>query len=357
MDPALIDREIKASPGSSSEGKLLVAVLKSVTKSVKRETQKQNSLLKPLIHGDLVKEVYRAALTGVAANPGLISKAGELDDYVGKLLAGLAESLAAYDIKTTDSKEWIAELVSKSLHVLAQQDDLLGKDADYANKVVKSLLAAGVVATKDGISTDDLFEVITVGLKSAAQNISTQKLGPHIEGIIEGFASALEDDTLRDFVMKGSIKDYLITSLNAVAANPKVWQGFKEQDLVKPVVTNILLGLQEGKIGDFLAGKRLVDTLNLLLKAAAKRGNKILVNNNTLPEQIKKMLISTLSNIENSDLIGSGLDNEAIPRYLESVLLEYLKEPFKFVDQNDWETNIEKLNELATKKMAERFAL
>lgn len=125
--------------------------------------------------------------------------------------------------------------------------------------------------------------------------------------------------------MRGQV---IVSALEVVAINPKMWGRFAEKDLVQPLMAAIFQGLETDRMA-LLNGPVMVEGLRSALKAAARRGQK-LINGDATAEALQELL--TLGLVKADEEIGRSIDGETLPQYFERLLHFFLEVPFALDD-------------------------
>lgn len=311
---------------------LLVAVLSAIADEIER-LGKDNQLIRSIGSGTIFPAVYKAALEAIEANPSLINDVIKTKDYVGNLLAGLAGVLANYKPGTQPGNELLKNIVLKSLNVLATQPDFLGKNQKFANAILAAVFKAGAQVGSDGFSIDDLLAVIQEAIKVAAENIGLVKIDNKYAAIIESFATALGQQDIRRLLTPEGLRDTMFAIIKTIAANPAMWNGLHEKNLVQPIVQAVLSSLSQDPT-NLLSGQKLVDAIYQIFTTLARQGNKF-INNNLTPANISELLKNTLIRAQSE--IGNLVDGENIVDFLILVLKAYCQTPFSINDIQDVE--------------------
>lgn len=303
---------------------LLVAVLGAVADQVE-QLGKNNQLISSIGSGTLFPAVYSAVLKAIEANPFLINDVIKTKDYVGNLLAGLAGVLANYKPGTQPSTELLENLMVKSLNILAMQPDFLGKNQKFANAILAAVFKTGVQVGSDGFSINDLLAVIQEAIKAATANIGLVKMDDKYASLIESFGIALGQQDIRKLLLTPEgLKDAMFAIFKTVAANPTIWNGLQERNLVQPIIQAVLSSLAKDPT-NLLSGPRLVNAIHQIFIVLARQGNK-LINSNVVPESINVLLKNALNRAQNE--IGNSIDGENMVNFLVLVLKTYIQNPF-----------------------------
>jgi len=301
---------------------LLVAVLSAVADQIE-QLGKDNQLISSIGSGTLFPAVYSTALKVIEANPSLINDVIKTKDYVGSLLAGLAGVLADYKgIQPGD--ELLKNIVVKSLDILSTQPDFLGKNQNFANAIIAAVFKTGAQVGSDGFSIDDLLAVIQEAIKVATGNIGLVKMDDKYAALIESFGIALGQHDIRKLLTPEGLKDTMYAILKTIAANPTIWNGLHEKNLVQPIVQAVLSGLSKDST-NLLSGPRLVSAIHQIFVVLARQGSKF-INGNIAPADINEFLKNALTRVQGE--IGNSIDGENVVNFLIQVLKAYIQSPF-----------------------------
>lgn len=302
---------------------LLVAVLSAVADQIE-QLGKDNNLISSIGSGTLFPAVYSTVLKAIEANLSLINDGIKTKDYVGNLLAGLAGVLANYKPGTQPSTELLENLMVKSLNILAMQPDFLGKNQKFANAILAAVFKTGAQVGSDGFSIDDLLAVIQEAIKVATGNIGLVKMDDKYASLIESFGIALGQQDVRKLLTPEWLKDALFAIFKTVAANPTIWNGLQERNLVQPIIQAVLSILAKDPT-NLLSGPRLVNAIYQIFIMLARQGNK-LINGNITPDTIHELLKNALTRAQSE--IGNSIDGENLVNFLVQVLKTYIQNPF-----------------------------
>lgn len=312
----ILKRELEGKP-------LLVTVITAVADEFNK-LGTEGKLIKSIGSGNLVPIIYKTVLKTIEANPTLLNDTAKTKTYVGKLLSGLAGALAEYKPKSQTSSELMENIAVRSLNILASQPDLLGENLKFSNEVLKAVFKAGADAGKDGFSDDDILFFVQAALDSATKNIGLIKMNDKYASIIASFGTTLSQHGIRNLLAPTGIRDAISSFLQSVAANPTIWSGLQEKNLVQPLIQAVLSGLATDPT-NLLSGSRLTDSLQQILTILAKQGNK-LINDKVTHEVINEMLQATLVRAQKE--IGISIDGENLPDFIVRVLDAFLQNPF-----------------------------
>ncbi len=307
---------------------LLAAVLKSVAGEFKTAGD-ERTLFRKIGNGDLFVALYQASLRSIAVNPEALASAAKLDKHVATLIAAFADELSRkkpIDILTVDT---VRRVAIRALEVAGNDPELLGLHPGYTALVVGATLNATAAALKDGWTTGDLLEITESALRVAAANLNLVEMDDNLRAILESLGATLADEGLGRLATARGRKDLFLAGFEAVAANPRVWEGFAEKDLVQPIVQAVLQALANGP-ASLLAGDALRPVFQQMLKAIALRG-RALLDAETTPRALKVLLAAALEMAAERE--GRGLDAESLPGFLHRVIGEFLNQPFDLANK------------------------
>lgn len=311
---------------------LLIAVLSAVADQIE-QLGKDNQLIRSIGSGTLFPTVYSTALKAIEANPFLINDVIKTKDYVGSLLAGLAGVLDNYKPGTQPSSELLKNIVVKSLNILSTQPDFLGKNQKFTNTILAAVFKAGAQVGSDGFSIDDLLAVIQEAIKVATGNIGLVKMDDKYAALIESFGIALGQHDIRKLLAPEGLKDTMSVFLKIIAANPAIWNGLHEKNLVQPIVNDVLSALSNDPT-NLLSGPRLVSAIHQIFIVLARQGNMFL-NGNITPDAINELLKNALIRAQSE--IGNSIDGGNLVGFLVQVLKTYIQIPFPITKIQDIE--------------------
>ncbi len=319
---------------------LLSAVLVSVLNEIEERGQ-QDQLLKSFTSGKIVTGIFQASMGAIAANPRMLANAAEIDELSATLVAGLADILSHKELTDVVTTQTLRDVSSRSLLVLAENSAAWAGSNEFTTKLVAGVLKAASSAVEDGLSSDDVADLVDVAIRTATANLALVNVDVHLEGVLEAVGAQLSEQGVRALLAPQSRKEVILSSLEAVARNPKVWSKFAEADLVQPLVAAIFQGLATDSTA-LLTGPAMVEGLRSVLTAAALRGQR-LIDKEVDSDDMKKLLTLGLSKANQE--VGRALDAEMLPQYLERLVSFFLGEPFEL--DNITEPNFNHLHELA----------
>jgi hypothetical protein len=332
----ILQKDIKGKP-------LLSAVLGAVLSNIEKRGQ-QDQLFKSCANGEIVTGIFQASMSAIAANPKLLVNAEKIDTLSANLVAGLADILSHKELSQVVSKQTLRDIASRLFMVLAENSTAWAGNNEFATKLVTSLLKAASSAIEDGLSTEDIADLIDVAIWTATENLALVKVNVQLEGILEAVGGQLSKQSVRVLLNPTSRKDVILSSLETVALNPKVWSKFADADLVQPLVAAIFQGLATDSTA-LLTGSVMVEGLRSVLTAAALCGQKF-IDKEIDAKALQKLLTLGLRKVNQE--VGRAIDGETIPQYLERLLSYFLKDPFELgsISSQDFK----KLHELAMER-------
>jgi hypothetical protein len=325
------------------EDTLITTVLMAVAKEIAASGGPDRALFKSIAKGELFSAIYKTVLQAISANPEKLARDGELDPFVARFVAGLAGTLSQQELADLQKPELIQVLASRSLEILSTEPEFIIRNNEFAAKIVGAVLAAAAGVVKDGLQVEDLVPLSHAMIKAAAGNIALVEIDDRFQAVIVSIGKSLSEDRIREVLSPIRRRDALVAVVHAIATNPKVWGDFEELDLVIPLVEGLLQGLVSDPT-NLLSGPVMVEAFRRSLGAAARRG-KVLVEEKVTAAEIRQLLVTVMQKVETQ--IGRGIDGENLPEFLERVVVEFLKSPFK--PTGDGGEN--KIRELATKTL------
>ena len=302
---------------------LLAVVLAAVAQEFQKAGD-QRVLFRELGNGEFFTALYRASLHSVAANPQALASQANLQQHVAVLIAACADELAQQPLADALSIGTLRALAVRSLEVLSEQPEFLAGHGEFAAKVIGAALAATSGALRHGFTTADLTEIADTIVRTAAANLGLVQMDDRLRVVLTALGQALGDAGLAKLTTAPGRKAVFFAGLEAVAANPQVWTGFAEKELVQPLVSGVLRALATDTTG-LLAGPALVPVFRQVLLAAARRGQTLL-SGQQFPSRIEQVLTAALRVAKTE--IGVSLDAETLPLYLQRVVLAALTAPF-----------------------------
>lgn len=303
---------------------LLAAVIGSVLRTIEQRGQ-QEQLIQSFANGEIVTSIFQASMDAIAANPKLLANKARIDSLSANLVAGLADVLSHTALSEAVSVQTLRDVVSRSFLVLAENGSAWAGNNEFAAKLIASVLKAASSAVEDGLSNDDLADLVDVAIWTASANLALVKVDVQLEGILEAVGGQLADQGIRALLSPASRTDVIIASLEAVSLNPKVWSKFSEADLVQPLIAAIFQGLATDSTA-LLTGPVMVEGLRSVLIAAALRGQTF-IDTEVDAEDLQKLL--TLGLRKANQEVGRAVDGETMPQYLKRLVNFFLEDPFE----------------------------
>ena len=147
--------------------------------------------------------------------------------------------------------------------------------------------------------------------------------------VLSTLGGVLGGEGVKPLLTKSGRRDALTASVRAVAANPSVWAGFDEADILQPLTVGLIDALISDP-SDLLSGPVMVEALRKSLTAVAKRGSVLLSDGSVGHAELNKVL--TLSLAAANKEIGTSIDGENLPDFVERVILSYLAAPFALAE-------------------------
>ncbi len=311
------------------ERPMITAVATAIAGSI-GERAAENALFGELGTGKIFAGIYQVALGAVAANPDTLANSTGLPPFAADLVANLAQVLSDTPLKETLERETLRDVVSNSLIILSDHPDLVARDSRFAATVVSAAFEAAGQAVSDGLQSEDVIAITDAALKSATNNLALVEMDDHFRSVLVTIGGALGAEGVRPLLTKAGRKDALTTSIRAVAANPAVWAKFDEADILQPLTVGIIDAL----ISDptkLLSGPVMVEAVRKSLTAVARRGAVLLSDDAVGHEEIKTLLKLSLD-AANAE-IGTSIDGENLPDFIERVVLSYLAAPFALAEE------------------------
>jgi hypothetical protein len=303
---------------------LLSAVLQSVLAEI--ETRgKNDALFASFANGEIVSGVFRASLSAIAANPGALAKAVKISELSAALVAGMADVLSKQALADVVSAETLRDIASRSFLVLAENSASFAGNSEFVVKLTAGVLNAAASAVSDGLSTDDLLDLLDAAVVTSTANLGLLKLDVRLEGVLDMVGAQLSEKGVRALLAPESRVDVVLATLETVARSPKVWSGFAEADLVQPLVVAVFQGLATDKTA-LLTGPVMVEGIRAVLTAATLRG-QALIEELVTAEDLQKLLTLGLRKLDQE--IGRGVDAETVPEYLRRLTDLFLTDPFE----------------------------
>lgn len=319
---------------------LLSAVLGAVLRDIEKRGQ-EDPLFKSFANGEIVARIFQTSMGAIAANPKLLADARNIDALSASLVAGMADILSSNELSDVVSTRTLRDIASRSFKVLADNSTSWAGNDEFATKIVASVLKAASSAVEDGFSKDDIADFMDVAIQTATENLALISVDVRLEGVLEAVGGQLSQQSVRALLNTASRAEVILSTLEAVTLNPKVWSRFAEKDLVQPLVAAIFQGLATDGTA-LLSGPVMVEGLRSALTASALRGQK-LIDEEVAAEDLQKLLALGLGKV--NEEIGRSIDGETLPQYLERLLNFFLEDPFDLSESSS--QDFQKLHELA----------
>jgi hypothetical protein len=319
----ILDRTLAGKP-------LLAALLTALAQEVATHGP-SHQLFSSIADGAVLPAFYKAALQAIAVNPDLIAHQDTTKDFLTTLVSGMAEAVAAPELSTRLSPATLQRLACKSLELLCSQLQLSARATALATKALAAAFQASAMAVPDGSGTDDLLTVAQAALKTASDHGALVEMNETLADVLISVGKALSEATMRTLLTPASRTDTLIAALQVVAANPTIWRGLREKDLVQPMVQGILQALSRDPAG-LLSGPVLVDAIRRVLLTAARRGKRF-IDREVNIDDLTYLSALALKRAEQEN--GRMIDGENLPTFLERVVSMYLKAPFPITQDDE----------------------
>ncbi|TQV81860.1 hypothetical protein [Denitrobaculum tricleocarpae] len=314
--------------GRIGDRPLITAVATAVAGSI-GERAAANEFFRELGTGRIFAGIYQVALGAVASNPRALASTTALPPFATDLVTNLAQVLSDTPLKESFERETLRDIVSQSLVVLSDHPDLVARNNRFAATVVSAAFEAAGQAVGDGLQRDDVIAITDAALKSATNNLALVEMDERFRSVLVTVGGALGAEGVRPLLTRAGRKEALTASIRAVAANPAVWAGFDEADILQPLTVGIIDGL----ISDptkLLSGPAMVEALRKSLTAVARRGGVLLAGDAVGHDELKNLLTLSLAAAEAE--VGTSIDGENLPDFLERIILSYLAAPFTLAE-------------------------
>jgi hypothetical protein len=262
----IIDRELEGQP-------LLAVVLKATAREFAKAGN-DRVLFRKVANGDLLQTLYRATLKGIAANPKALASELAVEKHVAVLIAACASELSKKPLLDALSPETVRGLAARVLAVMSREPALLAAHGEFAARTLGAALATAAHALKDGLTRDDLVDIAEAVARQASANLGLLPLNDRLAPVVEALSQTLADEGLAALTSGGGRKQLFLAGLQAVAANPRIWQRLAEQDLAAPLVAAVIRAIAASPPG-LLPGPTLAAVLGGTLQAAARRGKVV----------------------------------------------------------------------------------
>lgn len=312
--------------------KQLYAVLVSTLATQIRTAGNQHTLFRDIASGEFLATLYQASLAAIATNPAALANATGMDEFATKLVVALAAELSRIKPAGAFTLATLQSLAVRSLEVLATEPELLAGRNEFAARVIGATLEAAAAALQDGLSAADFIDLATAAVRASADNLALVAMDERWRVVLVAIGPTLSDGELKKITTVKGRKDLFFAALQAVAANPTVWDGLAARQLAQPLVQAILQALATDPTR-LLSGPALVPVARVVLLAAARRGERLLTDDPARrvdAATIKQLLTRALAHAATG--IGRSIDGETLPGYLERVVLEFLASPMDLAD-------------------------
>lgn len=314
---------------------VLTAVLEDVVQKIDQRGG-ADGLFASLSNGELLGELYKTALTAVAANPDLDRNG--VTSIAEKIVGGLADELAKTelrqvisDIRDKHGLPVANRLLARSLTVLAEEPAII-VDAEnkFSMAVVGAVLAGAAPLVRDGLDEEDVWEIVRIATHTAAINTAALGLEAPMAAALSAFGKSIaaEGDLRKRLSSRAARKDAFLSALHAVAASPQVWTKLDQSDLVKPMVEAVITGLKDDPT-NVLTGPNMVAALQSVFGVLAARGMTLAEDLQVAKsdgadveamarEIVGGILTATLQSA--SKVLGKSIAREQVPDLLDRVL-------------------------------------
>jgi len=315
--PALLGKKIGNKP-------LISAVLQSVLGEFEKQGQ-NNALIQSFANGEIVSNVFQASMSAIAANPGGLASAAKINALSATLVAGVAEVVSSKALSDVLSKQTLRAIASNSMLTLAQNSSEWSGNSEFAARLTAGVLKASASAVEDGLSEDDLDDLLDAAIKTASANIGLLKLDVRVEIVLEAIGLQLAQKGVRALLTPESRRNVIFAGVEVVSRNPKIWSRFADAELVQPLISAVFEGLATDKTALF-TGSTMVEAVRSVLAASALRG-QLFIDEEVSSDEIKLLLGMALRKLDQE--IGRSIDSEDAAAYIRRIVDAFLDEPFE----------------------------
>jgi hypothetical protein len=311
---------------------LLAAVLSEVMLQIEQKVQEKD-LFKSIASGEFIPMIYQTVLGTIAANPDKLANTLGVKNLTANLISGIMEIILQKELSEIMYPETLRKVASKSLEILSLHPEFLDSNLQFSTNFLKSVLKASVELIKDGLDIDDLLAIINIGITTAADNVALLKIDKAIVQIVESFGELFSLEKTKELLTPINRRDILLVVLKTIAVNPKVWEELRQKNLIKPLVESVLLGLFSDPT-NLLSGPVLVESIQNILSAIARRGRKV-IDQEVTNESVKILMGYVLDKANQQ--ISLSIDSDNLPVFLKRVVTEFFKSPFSLANEESEE--------------------
>jgi hypothetical protein len=201
------------------------------------------------------------------------------------------------------------------------------------------VLPAAAQAARDGLALEDVIEITQTTLRIVGGNLGLVEMDDRLRAILEGAALTLTDPGMKQLLTDRGRKEIFLQVLESIVANPRVWRGFAEHDLVKPILTQILRGLATDPTR-LLTGPAMVATARLLLLTVARQGRRF-IDDKMEPRLLGDFIIAALDHAGTA--IGESIDGGTLPDFLQRAIDAFLRAPFAISQKKKLDELLERM--------------
>ena len=306
---------------------LATAVLTELAAVVQQHAA-ENTFFKAVANGRILGELYRTSLAAVATHPTALGTATGLKQLVSGLVAEVARVLVTTPLADTLSPETFHAVLGHSLHVLAAHPEVVARQHKFAATMLGAVFDAEAPLVKNGLQGEDVLAILDATVKAATENVALVDMDERFRVIFTELGTAVTAEGMHSVLHAEGRRQVLISIVQALAVNPRVWCGFQEQALVQPLVIGLINGLTTDPTR-LLSGSVMVDAFRQTLTVVARHG-KVLLDKQVQPDVVQRVLTFALS-AANAQ-IGLMIDRENLPDFLRRVVSAFLQAPFSLID-------------------------
>ncbi len=290
-----------------------------------------DKLLESLANGKLLGELYKSALSSIAANPDIISSQTGVNSHVAKLISGYADILAKVDPtqfgNQATTQETVSRILSITLGSLASHPGLAGHSDAFGPVMASVMLNTAAGLVKDGLQEQDLVEFIDAAVAAAAENVALLNVGDHFNSVATIWADAISGQGVAALSSPATRLKILRSGILEMARNPVLWKHLNNSGDAEKLVNEIVEALSAGDATVLLSGPVLADSIEAVLKVIVRRADPA----DLLPDgALKQALLEAVETLKDGSALSIGTDDVA--GYLANFIREILEDPNRLSD-------------------------
>lgn len=286
---------------------VFVAMLDSV-----QTNASQNALFKKVTSGKILGDLYKSALSTVAANSQLVQHQTNVDQHLATLISGYAGALAEFDPTTfgddVAANAFVNRMMSMTLASLATHPGLTGHGNKFGPIMVSAMLGAAADLVRDGVQDDDLYRFIDEIVAASAENVALLNAGDQFNSVVGIWARVLSGSGVKALTSPKTRLQILRTGLMSMIQNPLIWKQLDLDSKTEGLITDILEALVSNQDQAVLSGLILERVVERVLKVISDNIDEVVALQDG---KLREALEQAVSAINEGSTLKCSLDDAA----------------------------------------------